>query len=118
MGEGVLPGFRCLGSSLGWDGEGGASGCLRCDVARKVFSDSVFQNGSTLSRDSGAVHFVGCQGCFVDSVLQIWISPNRWVKVFFVGWTATGNEQVLIFFHFFFGLVVSWGCKVDREQRW
>ena len=37
MGEGVLPGFRCLGSSLGWDGEGGASGYLRCDVACRVF---------------------------------------------------------------------------------
>ena len=31
MGGGVLPGFQCLGPSLGWGG-GVASGCLSCDV--------------------------------------------------------------------------------------
>ena len=44
MGEGVLPGLHCRGSSLGRDGEGVASECLSCDVARKVFCP-IFPSG-------------------------------------------------------------------------
>ena len=44
MGGGVLPGLHCRGSSLGRDGEGVASECLSCDVARKVFCP-IFPSG-------------------------------------------------------------------------
>ena len=36
MGGGVIPGFRCRGSSLGWDGERVVSGCLSCVVAQNL----------------------------------------------------------------------------------
>ena len=48
MGEGVLPGFRCLGSSLGWDGAGVASGCLSCDVAQNLQLLRVLRSLQTL----------------------------------------------------------------------
>ena len=48
MGGGVLPGFRCRGSSLGWDGERVVSGCLSCHVVHNLQISRVLRSLQTL----------------------------------------------------------------------